>query len=87
MLTIEANPAGALRTVSVRKREYDMRGGVLADGPGMGKTATLLGLILSEPKFASLGCNLVVVPPHLCLQWQSEIRCGDPDPGPMSSGL
>ena len=39
----------------------------------MGKTATLLGLILSEPRFTGVGCNLVVVPPHLLLQWEREV--------------
>ena len=35
--------------------EYSPRGGVIADGTGLGKTATVLGLIFSEPKTTQFG--------------------------------
>jgi SNF2 family DNA or RNA helicase len=39
----------------------------------MGKTAAILGLILSEKKTRRKGCNLVVTPSHLFAQWHEEI--------------
>ena len=35
--------------------EYTPKGGVIADGTGLGKTATVLGLIFSEPKTTQYG--------------------------------
>lgn len=51
---------------------YDVKGGVLCDGIGVGKTAMVLALICSEPRDASLGPNLLVLPNHLVEQWQTE---------------
>ena len=53
---------------------YHGRGGVLADPVGLGKTATVFGLIASEPLDPSGGANLIVTPSHLFPQWRSEVR-------------
>ncbi|KAF8574267.1 hypothetical protein K439DRAFT_1665489 [Ramaria rubella] len=73
------------------QRPVRVRGGVLADEVGYGKTAITLGLIDSAPhKKADVppAClargripvrgTLVVVPPHLTRQWASEVQkfCG-----------
>ena len=47
---------------------YKSRGGVLADAVGTGKTATSIGLVLSD-----VGDTLVVAPAHLIPQWRHEI--------------
>lgn len=65
-----------------------VRGGVLADEVGYGKTAIVLGLIDArleqdratfdaqeeDPKFIASRATLVVVPPNVFLQWASEIE-------------
>lgn len=53
-------------------RDYTALGGCLAEGVGMGKTATVLALICSSPEDASKGPNLVVAPSHLLGQWEEE---------------
>ncbi|THV02481.1 hypothetical protein K435DRAFT_749158 [Dendrothele bispora CBS 962.96] len=70
------------------QRPVRIRGGVLADQVGYGKTAITLGLIdcnwkdtkkefstmdNAEGKIA-LKATLVIVPPHLTRQWDSEVR-------------
>lgn len=64
-------------------RALDIRGGVLADEVGYGKTAITLGLIDSSPDrrkaptdedgLISTRATLIVVPGHLIKQWPSEI--------------
>ena len=67
------------------EREHHVRGGVLADAVGYGKTAITLGLIDCSPGvIAPMGpatrgtipvrATLVIVPPHLTRQWASEIN-------------
>lgn len=67
------------------RRDVIIRGGVLADQVGYGKTAIMLGLIDSHPgKLAKredrvpgtipVKATLVVVPAHLCLQWADEVK-------------
>lgn len=71
------------------ERPVLVRGGVLADEVGYGKTAIILGLIDTSqslddeapepPKEEVMGvipvkATLVVVPPHLIKQWPSEIQ-------------
>lgn len=66
------------------ERPIQVRGGVLADQVGYGKTAITLGLIDCSRKSIELPSNLagnipvkatlIVVPPHLTNQWPSEIR-------------
>ncbi|KAJ1308686.1 hypothetical protein OPQ81_004377 [Rhizoctonia solani] len=69
------------------ERRVQVRGGVLADEVGYGKTAITLGLIactlekkLTIPDDTLLegriltNATLIVVPPHLVLQWPSEVK-------------
>jgi len=62
------------------QREAELRGGICADAPGSGKTATTLALMLSgEPPPPSLRlyssrASLVVVPLNLTSQWTNEIE-------------
>jgi SNF2-related domain len=73
------------------QRPVHVRGGVLADEVGYGKTAITLGLIDSAPPTDAdapssdiargripVKGTLVVVPPHLTRQWASEVQkfCG-----------
>ncbi|KAG7396251.1 hypothetical protein PHYBOEH_002569 [Phytophthora boehmeriae] len=53
--------------------DYFSTGGCLADAIGMGKTATVLALIVSEPRDYSMGANLLVAPSHLLQQWKLEV--------------
>lgn len=61
---------------------YKARGGVLADEVGTGKTATSIGLVLSDiaedddddDYYEDPGDTLVVAPKHLIPQWKSEIE-------------
>ncbi|KAF5387319.1 hypothetical protein D9757_005715 [Collybiopsis confluens] len=76
------------RAEGLAQRPVHVRGGVLADQVGYGKTAITLGLIdctwkKVEAEFAkqatidgkvSLKATLVIVPPHLTRQWDSEVR-------------
>lgn len=74
------------------QRPVCVRGGVLADEVGYGKTAITLGLIDSAPPTKAdapshdltqgripVRGTLVVVPPHLTRQWASEVQkfCGN----------
>lgn len=54
--------------------DYYSRGGCLADAIGMGKTATMLALIVSEPINVQKGGNLLVAPSHLLAQWEMEVQ-------------
>ena len=67
------------------RRDAIVRGGVLADQVGYGKTAIMLGLIDSRagklakqedrvPGTIPVKATLVVVPAHLCLQWADEVK-------------
>ncbi|CAH0486327.1 unnamed protein product [Peronospora farinosa] len=73
MLQIEA------RVESVTKfnfglLDYYSKGGCLADAIGMGKTATMLALIVGEPRDYAAGANLLVGPSHLLAQWKIEVE-------------
>eukprot|EP00873_Tetraselmis_striata_P026775 jgi/Tetstr1/447039/TSEL_034496.t1 len=80
-------PALGWRAEGRAQRKRMIRGGVLADQVGYGKTAVTVGLIdstLKEPlptpeQIGMTGCipvkaTLVLVPPHLMNQWPSEIH-------------
>jgi SNF2-related domain len=66
------------------RRPVFLRGGIIADEVGYGKTAITLGLIDSAPSMASPDCSssryiyakatLIVVPKHLMGQWPDEVR-------------
>ncbi|KIK50592.1 hypothetical protein GYMLUDRAFT_51100 [Collybiopsis luxurians FD-317 M1] len=76
------------RAEGLAQRPVHIRGGVLADQVGYGKTAITLGLIdctwkQVEAEFAkqapidgkiAIKATLVIVPPHLTRQWDSEVR-------------
>lgn len=65
-------------------REAELRGGICADAPGSGKTATAIALALSEghettptrpsPCMYSSRASLVIVPLNLTSQWIHEIE-------------
>ncbi|SNX86341.1 uncharacterized protein MEPE_05050 [Melanopsichium pennsylvanicum] len=73
-------------------RPVTVRGGVLADAVGYGKTCISLALIASSPHRKELPAlpagedgtyiptkaTLIIVPGHLCKQWEKEVRkfCG-----------
>jgi len=68
MVELENNPEFKLK-----KKIQIVKGGVLADEVGLGKTATSVGLIITDPQTAEGYGNLVITPTHLCHQWQTEI--------------
>ncbi|UZJ52821.1 hypothetical protein CBS101457_002141 [Exobasidium rhododendri] len=92
------NPLG-WRVEGKAQRNVLVRGGVLADAVGYGKTAITLGLIASKTRqeaeksapiekgrdekqdlrFVTTKATLVIVPPHLCKQWEGEVKkfCGN----------
>ncbi|SPO47219.1 uncharacterized protein PSANT_04907 [Moesziomyces antarcticus] len=73
-------------------RNMTVRGGVLADAVGYGKTCISLALIASSPhrrelpalpageegSYVPTRATLIIVPGHLCKQWEKEVRkfCG-----------
>ena len=65
---------GSLSSDFGAQHDYSSRGGCLADAVGMGKTATMIGLIASDRPRKGEGDTLVVAPGHLIHQWKSEIE-------------
>ncbi|KAF8892236.1 hypothetical protein BD779DRAFT_1511770 [Infundibulicybe gibba] len=78
----------AWRAEGCARRPVHIRGGVLADQVGYGKTAITLGLIDcafgdAKKEFSQRGrvpgkipvhATLIIVPPHLTRQWKSEVE-------------
>lgn len=68
------------------RRTRSVRGGILADEVGYGKTATTLALIdtlkdraekyaeVESPGCISVKASLIIVPPHLVHQWKGQAR-------------
>ncbi|PWN45231.1 hypothetical protein IE81DRAFT_344924 [Ceraceosorus guamensis] len=66
-------------------RPVTVRGGVVADAVGYGKTAITLGLVAArrqaarerkpskDKRYIQTKATLVIVPPHLCKQWANEV--------------
>ncbi|CEH17129.1 dna repair protein rad8 [Ceraceosorus bombacis] len=66
-------------------RPVMVRGGVVADAVGYGKTAITLGLVAArrqaarerkpskDKRYIQTKATLVIVPPHLCKQWANEV--------------
>jgi hypothetical protein len=73
MIKLEANPK--IQNLGTFQEEFHCKGGVVADCVGMGKTAQLIGLMLTdlEEETSQAYCNLVVTPSHLCQQWKEEV--------------
>ena len=74
MRALEIDPDNVLKKIEGTFLSYKIRGGCLSDEVGMGKTATVIGLILAETRSTRHGCNLVVTPSHLFKQWRREIE-------------
>lgn len=73
MVQIEARDAQVAR-FNFGMLDYFSKGGCLADDIGMGKTATMLAVIVAEPVNVELGGNLLVAPSHLLAQWELEVH-------------
>ena len=73
MIKLEANPK--IRNLGTFQEEFHCKGGLVADCVGMGKTAQLIGLMLTdlEGEKPQTYCNLVITPSHLCQQWKEEV--------------
>ena len=78
---------GAFSRTAGSVSSLHMRGGVVVDGCGMGKTAVAIRLISetarvspadvprwNDAELIQTNATLVVVPPHLAPQWVSEVR-------------
>lgn len=72
MLQIEARDESVAK-FNFGMLDYFSKGGCLADAIGMGKTATMLALMVAEPRDTALGGNLLVAPSHLLEQWRMEV--------------
>ena len=53
-----------------KKTDIFLNGGILADDTGLGKSMSILGLIISN----NHSSNLIICPRHLCEQWEYYIK-------------
>lgn len=52
------------------KSEFKLKGGILADEVGLGKTTSMTALMVAKP----VPNTIIVVPARLAIQWESEIK-------------
>jgi len=72
--TVTSAAASAARTKVNEPTSLDPVGGVLADEPGLGKTLSVLTLLLSGRSKAQKKPSLIVSPtPAIAAQWHSEV--------------
>ena len=57
---------------SLDRKTFDIRGGLLADSIGLGKTFSMIGLIYERINKNNMP-TLIVTPSRLCKQWEEEI--------------
>ena len=57
---------------SLERKTFDIRGGLLADSIGLGKTFSMIGLIYERINKNNMP-TLIVTPSRLCKQWEEEI--------------
>ena len=57
---------------SLERKTIDVRGGLLADSIGLGKTFSMIGLVYKRLNKNNMP-SLIVTPSRLCKQWEEEI--------------
>tara|TARA_B110000483_G_C18198868_1_gene544291 strand:- start:701 stop:3625 length:2925 start_codon:yes stop_codon:yes gene_type:complete len=62
-----------VNTAELEQVSIEMRGGVLCDDVGLGKTMSMVGLI-AESLSSARNPSLVICPCRLCNQWKEEIK-------------
>jgi len=63
-----------LNPETLSKFSANIKGGVLADDIGLGKTMSMIGLIAERKRGGMIGQSLVICPNRLCKQWHEEIN-------------
>lgn len=60
----------AIEWMKIREKEEEIKGGILADEVGLGKTIMMTGTLITNPK----PNTLIILPKSLILQWKSELQ-------------